>query len=46
MPRMVTRKRIGWPTALIAALAAEFSILQDCIKIEFLMQKMTDGTRH
>ena len=31
---------------LIAALVAEFSIPQDCIKIEILMQKMTDGTRH
>jgi hypothetical protein len=39
MPRMVKRKRIGWPTALIAALAAEFWIPQDCTKIEILMQK-------
>lgn len=31
---------------LIAALVAEFSIAQDCIKIEILMQEMTDGTRH
>ena len=31
---------------LIAALVAEFSIPQDCIEIEILMQKMADGTRH
>jgi hypothetical protein len=31
---------------LIAALVAEFSIAQDCIRIEILMQKTTDGTRH
>jgi len=31
---------------LIAALAAEFSIPQARIKIEILMQKVADGTRH
>jgi hypothetical protein len=33
-------------STLVAALAAEFSIAQTCIKIEIRMHKHTDGTRH
>jgi hypothetical protein len=52
----VRRNNVAWgeetmesfeaASALVAALAAEFSIAQTCVRIDIRMNKTTDGTRH
>jgi hypothetical protein len=41
-----TTDTVETASMIVAALAAEFSILQPCIKIEIRMNNMTNGTRH